>query len=172
MMDRSIKPDNKCSICSGSGCMDFKGRKTVCECIIRRKAKQYLGPLYADIKYTSFTTFDGKNKFVYFEKDPIDRFRSLVKSYLLFHNIRLSHKSTLPYEIVQNFLTDHEIIKYGELIEVDFLVIYYISDPPNKLYGDLIQSILERRVMFDRSTWLFFTNSIKTDTPLALSSAP
>lgn len=154
-------PDKNCSICKGSGRMHFKEKKTVCECVVRKAAKNYLGPLYAEVQYTKKLNFGGTDRFVCFERSSLEKFKALVKSFLLHHKLKLTHMSVFPQDIIQYYVTDGEVAKqrFGGLTEVDFLVIYFIKDPPNKLYGDILESILEKRVIFDKITWLYCIDS-------------
>lgn len=159
--EERLTPDDNCLICKGDGHMQFKGHKTICECIVRKKVKEYLGSLYAEMPYTSLENLTIKNKFVCFENCSMESFKSLVKSFLLQNQLKLTHRSVLPDDIVQYYVTDGEEAKqrFRELSEVDFLVIYFDVDPPNKLYGEMIESILKKRVMFDRFSWLYFVGN-------------
>lgn len=156
--EERLTPDDNCLICKGNGHMQFKGHKTICECIVRKKVKEYLGSLYAEMPYSSLDGLNIKNKSLCFEGCLMERFKSLVKSFLLYNQLKLTHMSVLPDDIIQYYVTngDEAKQKFRELSEVDFLVIYFDVDPPNRLYGEMIESILKKRIMFDRFSWLYF----------------
>lgn len=155
-------PDKNCQVCGGSGCMLFKDRQTICECIIRKKVKDYLGPLYAKGPYADDLNFDENNIAICFEKCDLNKFKSLVKSFLLYHKLKVTHKSVFPQDIIQYYVTDGSEAKQNlsSLTEVDLLVVYFIQDPPNKLYGEMIEGILEKRRIFNKVTWIYSTDKI------------
>jgi hypothetical protein len=162
MTEVVLNPDRDCVVCKGSGHMSFKGRRAICECIIRKKVKEYLGSLYADIPYAMDLNFDD-NKATYFESSLLGKFKSLVKSFLIYHKLKLKHMSVFPQDIIQYYVTDGDEAKskLSDLTEIDFLVIFFIKDPPNKLYGEIIESILEKRLIYNKITWLYCKDDCK-----------
>ncbi len=163
-IDKSIKPEPDCLVCKGSGEMLYKGDKIVCECIIRKHAKEYLGFLYADMPYSTTIKFDKwKGMFLCFDMCSVEHFKSIVKSYLLHKNMKLTHKHLMPNYIVDDYFDDRFNKLLKELTEIDFLTIYFRSDPTNRLYGELIEIILDRRILYKKPTWLFFKENFEKD---------
>jgi hypothetical protein len=159
-VDKSIKPDPKCSVCKGLGKMKFKKKETVCECILRKQAKNYLGPLYANVPYSTVIKFDvWKNIFLCFDMCSKECFRSIVKSYLLYKNMKVTHKHIMPNNIIECYFEDSFNKLLRDVSEIDFLTIFFISDPSNRLYGELIEMILDRRMLYNKITWLFFKDN-------------
>lgn len=154
----------KCVLCGGSNYIIEGNKKTSCLCQLRKKAKKYLGPIYADLKYSSSIKFDKwVDNSVYCELCSIDSFKSMVKSFLLFHNMKLSHHTIFPYEVVQGYFENSRSYELDLMHEVDFLAILFRNDPPNKLYGELLKSLLDRRILYNKITWLFLAGAHDSD---------
>ena len=165
-VDKSIKPESNCKVCKGSGEMLYKNGKIVCECIIKKHARKYLGLLYDGVPYSNNIKFDkllNKNKHICFYGCSTECFKSMVKSFLLYHNMRLTHKHIFPNYLVDDYFDDKFGKSLKDLSEVDFLTIYFINDPTNRMYGELIEIILDRRILYKKPTWLYMKADYRGD---------
>ena len=155
-----IKPDSQCTLCHGSGYMIEEGNKRVsCTCLIRQRALEYLGPMYKNCAYNSKTQFDLWGDFVRIETCSRGYFKSMIKSLLLRSDISMKHKSTTPPEIMDVYFENRENNFYKDLNLIDFLIIYFCNDPTNRMYSEVIISILDKRVLYNRKTWVYCQDS-------------
>lgn len=154
----------ECAACGGSKYIIENNKKIPCLCLLRDRAKKYLGPIYADLKYSSAIKFEKwVDNSIYFELCSIDDFKSMVKSFLLYNNMKLSHHTIFPYDIVQGFFENRKSEELDFINNVDFLAILFRNDPPNKLYGELLKTLFDRRILYNKITWLFLAGSHESE---------
>lgn len=156
MKNKVIGPSKTCSICSQTGYMLENGRRVTCLCILKQRAKAYFGPIYANLNYATKINFDIWNhNFLRFEGCSENLFKFMVKSYLIYNNLKLSHYTVSPFDIFEGFYEKEGAELYTRLTQFDFLVILFRCDPPNKLYESLIRTLIDKRLLFNRVTWIF-----------------
>lgn len=152
-----IKADSACPSCSGVGYVKAEsGPYQKCGCIVKQEALAYLTPVYADATWTK--TFDAamaeKHLRLRFEGAQTV-FKGAVKSFLLNSGMKYSHRTVTAHDVLQAYLTDSETRDFYKLKTTDFLVLYLVSDPPNKSYGKIMTSLIESRLLTKKITWVY-----------------
>ncbi len=138
--------DPNCTLCSETpGFVASElGNMVECTCVLKNLVLSYLTPVYANSKYMSkFNPVHIEGKNVWAVSKSSETFKSMIKSYLLNTGMRLKHQTTTPFEIINCFLGSGNDM---ERWRTDVLVILMGSDPPNKMYGTLLQNLIESRI--------------------------
>lgn len=157
MLD-AIKPNKNCQFCKGKGQVPGKKEGTTikCSCMVRQEAIRYLTDIYANAKYIkglNAQVLEGKNLFI--DRDPQRTFKAAVKSFLLNTALKYDHTTVSAHDVLYYYLGDQGSFNFKRIQTIDFLVIYLVADPANKIYGDLLVSVLEKRSFIDLPTWIF-----------------
>jgi hypothetical protein len=155
-MSNNIK---ECSLCKGLGYFLKEKEIISCDCILVKKARDYLGPMYQNYPYSNKIQWDKFRNFLGFVGFNRNDFKSLVKSFLLSSGLKLKHISTTPLEIIDAYFDYKENDIFKELSRVDFLIIYFGPIYKNKWYDDCLYSILDRRILYNRKTWIHTESS-------------
>lgn len=156
-------PDVSCPDCKGLGILykqDGSG-KTIpkkCKCLLRKEIRFYLTPLYADAPYVidevSFAMSEGKDLLLQGRQSP---FKAFVKSFLLSTGAEYSHATVSAADLFQTHFNSAHVgmEEWNRLLNVDILILYLAYDTPNRTYGDIILSVMEKRNFNRKATWVY-----------------
>jgi hypothetical protein len=153
--------DKDCELCKGEGGEFIDKVWKPCRCELLNEINEYLTPFYKDSEYLKGLTFDniiGKNVILTGSKECT---KSVIKSYLVYAQYKLypDHKYTHiiidPEEMMADYLSKEKVLQ-KLLIEMDFLVIWLLYSPKhNGYYGEQILSLIERRELKMKTTWIY-----------------
>jgi hypothetical protein len=151
-----IVADKNCTLCKGSGISEYKGKRGVCPCVIRQKAQEYLTPIYKDVKYMrdfDSTVLEGKN--ILIESTNVSYFKEVAKSFLLNTAMKYSHLTLTAYDVVTAWFENPlQSTTYKKVLNVDIMLFYLVSDPKNAAYGDVLTSVIEKRMLNKKALYL------------------
>ena len=145
----------------------WKGKDYVeCTCGLRLRAKRYLGQEYGpEITWVRKYDWEKWDQSV-LAISPVEIFKQHVKSALLCSGMIWSHLTVSPYDIVDRCFGMGEekgkMDRYQELLKTDVLIVIFHSDPPNKTYGDILTSVVERREYEKKKTWVCSVQAIES----------
>ena len=168
MMESKIRfaGDPNCEICKGLGYEPtaFRGTRRKCVCLLKKEVPIYLTPVYANAKYIDTFQVDSVvNKDILMMSCPQPQFKSFFKSFLLNTGMKYSHQTVFAHDVMQAYLSRDDENAYTALSRFDILVIFLVIDPPNKAYAQILISLLEKRAMHGRVSWIFSQNELKSE---------
>jgi len=152
------KPDFGCKLCNGMGYVIEGEVRRSCDCVLISHIKKYLTPTYANSPYT-LNNFNGFENSCIFDGCSRSHFKSIVKSFLLTHRLEVTHMSVTPFDIIEAYFSLKESDEFKDMISTDLLIIYFCTDPRNKLYGEAIITILDKRLIENKWSWVFCKES-------------
>lgn len=150
-----IKFDKECSICRGLGYLSKDKEIIPCDCLLIKKARDYLGPMYCDYPYSTKINWGVFKNFLSFGGFKRDTFKSIVKSFLLSSGLKIKYMSITPMEIIDVYFENKINDIFKELSKIEFLIIYFGSDTKNKLYEDYLYSVIDKRILYNLKTWIY-----------------
>lgn len=154
-----------CEDCKDKHYIKIKGSNNSkrCKCSHKKQILRYLTVKYNskgikfDISEEGLDNFIGKDIFSMTSKSQFQRF---VKSFLLRTRMKYSHFTTTPHELVLAWVgspeAEHSLL---DTYKPDYLFLYLDSDPINSKYDDLICSVLKRRKMNGKNSWIYSTRN-------------
>jgi hypothetical protein len=166
-----VVPDPDCKKCHGRGRLLIPEDTNSlikrisymdCDCILKKQTLKYLTPRYMNAVYSEtqdVKAYLGKNILFY---DNYNKFKSIVKTFLLKTDRQLSHYTAEPQIIFNKYFEENKA-GMEQYHKYDLLIIPFIRDPHNKIYGELIASIIMKRGELNRPTWLFSAHSLKSE---------
>ena len=153
-----------CPTCGGSKYIRLpEGGVEACDCTLKERALNYLTPIYANAKFLKDFKCDSllKRNILVDGQSP-EAFKTFVKSFLLNTGMKFSHKTKTAHDLLQAMLTESESGEWSQIEHTDILFIYPSIDPPNRSYGQIIQSMIEKRTLVKKPTWIFSQYPIKS----------
>lgn len=160
----SLLPDKECDICNGTGRMlKENGKKTECICILQKELAQYLTIKYANAdKIPNFDTTPFKGKNLLLQNMSVEVFRSIVRAFLTLTGQKYKHLTVSGQELFNLHYKDAEQRGFTAASEIDFLIIFLSMEPVNKSYGQIITSMLEKRILNDKITWIYHRDGVES----------
>lgn len=162
-----IKPDLNCPDCKGQGSLYSPSTEQYvkCKCLLLKEAVHYLTPYYQkSVYWKDLPPAKFNNNDLIFESNPIGKFKSFVKSYLLNTAMKYTHLTVSPYDILQAYLGNSEEASFsGMMSKVDILIIIFETDPNNGHYGLIIKSLIEKRRRYNKNTFIFSSTLVKSN---------
>ena len=152
-----------CGKCD-NGYVTVDGKKVECLCQLKAKAQTYLTPTYVNAKYLrdlNVTPFLGKN--ILLDTVPQEQFKSLFKSFILNTGMKFKHMTVTGYDCLQAYLTNTEAHIFDQYVHIDLLVLYLAYDPRCNSYGTIFTTLLEKRSLVKRPTWIYSNTSINSN---------
>lgn len=154
--------DYVCTICKDRGLVKAGPKASKkCQCAIVKQIRKYLTPTYAqttidfDLNLRGVDKFEGKDAFFVITKD---KFTIFVKSFLLLTRMKYSHFTTTAFQCVLAWVespsASHSL---RDVYLPDYLFLILDTDPVNSKYDDLLCSILKKRKMDGKCTWIYST---------------
>jgi len=163
------RPDPDCPNCKGVGYLiNAENKAEICICLLKSRAIVYLTPEYVaanTLRELDVTEYEKKNIFML---GPQAAFKMLVKSILLNTGMIYTHKTVPTFELLRIYLAassanQAEAIQWNEILNVDILILYLVFDTPNKLYGSIIRSVIEKRKFQSKYTWIYSDKHFETE---------
>ncbi len=159
-------PDQSCQECKGLGIIyKIEDGKTIpkkCKCLLRKEIRHYLTPPYADAQYlideAYFSAMEGKDIIIQGRQSLLKTF---VKSFLLSTGAEYSHVTVTAADLFQKHFNSANtgMDEWNRILNVDILILYLAFDTPNRTYGDIFQSVMEKRNFNKKVTWVYSDKS-------------
>lgn len=173
-----VIPDPSCSICTGSGHMREDGENDLveCLCVLKKRAQKYLSPHYINSKWDhSFDPIPYKNKNILLQEISIQEYKNIMKSFLLSSGMlgrkaseEIKYQTVPAYQLLIYYFSNSVSFELSKLETIPFVVIPLCTETPNKLYGIIIQALIEKRIFNNLPTWIYSSDGIDSDKFIAL----
>ena len=140
------------------------GKRVECLCMLKARAKEYLTPTYLNAKYMrDLEVAPLVDNNILLDTVSQDYFKSLAKSFLLNTGMKYRHLTVTGYDCLQAYLTNSESGIFEHYSTIDLLFLYLAFDPKCNSYGLIFTSLLEKRNLNRKPTWIFSNTSINSN---------
>ena len=152
-----------CGKCD-SGYIIQDGKRVECLCMLKARAQNYLTPTYVNSKYMrDFNVTPLVDQNILLDTVSQEYYKSLVKSFLLNTGMKYKHLTVTGYDLLQAYLNNSETGLFEYYSKIDLVFIYLAFDPKCNSYGIIITSLLEKRSLYKKPTWIFSNMSINSN---------
>lgn len=160
-----ICPDPDCSTCKGSGIVfEDGGEANECSCMLIKRVRQYLTPVYVDAKWKKEMKADKMEGNNYIMSGTKAEYKAIVKSFLLNTGMKYQHCTVFGNSLFQYYFAGSTSPEWKSLCDdFPFVILYLGDDPPNKLYGQVFINFMEKRAMRKLPTWIYSSRLMKSE---------
>lgn len=159
LVPNSLKPDEDCNICNGTGSMLIKGNLFDCYCVVEKQWLRHLTSEFINAgNIPNFQKDKYLNKNILLENKPREVFNAIVKSFILHTDCKINFLTATGNDLIRDMFQDDETgkMKMDERYRcVTLLFLILGEDPVNKLYATELRSLIDKRIRNGLFTWVY-----------------